>query len=109
MTTKTETGLKVLVFQEDKTWVAQCLEHDIAAQGSSIRHALDALGYTLLEQITLDQEDGLEPLSQIGQAPERYFSLFQKGLRLSDEIQIPSTATPRKQELTHMNEMRISA
>lgn len=49
--------------------VAQGIEYDIAAQGRDIASALAAFGRTLAGQISLDVENGREPMEGIGPAP----------------------------------------
>jgi predicted RNase H-like HicB family nuclease len=66
-------SVSVLLHQDGDAWVAQCLEKDLVAQGSSEEEAkkrfLDALG----AQIAWDLRDKRPPLSGLAQAPKRYF------------------------------------
>ena len=61
-------NLRFVVFQEI-SWVAQCLDYDIAAQGHTKARAMESLERTILGQIHLDIEDGKEPLQDIGKPP----------------------------------------
>ena len=70
-------------------WVAQCLEHDIAAQGPTIEVAQDAFVRVLAAQIAVARHHGEEPLAAFEQAPSYYWERFERALRLADPIQIP--------------------
>jgi hypothetical protein len=72
-----EIRLRILLFQENSMWIAQCLDHDFATQGHSTRIALDALERLINGQIDLDIENQLEPLQDIPQAPKEYFDQFE--------------------------------
>ena len=96
-----EIRLRVLLFQENGMWIAQCLDYDFAVQGLSTRIALDAFERLIVGQITLDIENQLEPLQDIAQAPREYFDQFEKAYQLEakrsfqppqDILQMPSHA-----------------
>jgi len=87
--------LSVLLLKEGESWAAQVLEYDIAAQGKTIKLASDALERTIVGQIVLDATNGAVPLSDIPQAPKRYWDQFfkdaerlddRKSVRVPDEI-----------------------
>lgn len=65
--------VSVWLHKDGNAWVAQCLDKDLAAQGSTEEDAkkrfMDALG----AQIAWDLHDGRAPLSALPQAPRRYF------------------------------------
>ena len=48
--------LRILLFEEDGTWAAQCLEHDIAAQGKTMEEAARCLAITIVAE--LEMRDG---------------------------------------------------
>jgi hypothetical protein len=58
-----------VVFIKDQcaTWVAQCLEFDIAAQGKTIKDAQRAFERTFLGQVMLDLHHKRQPLEGIGE------------------------------------------
>jgi hypothetical protein len=68
----------VLLLQEGKTWIAQCLEWDIAAQGDTIDHALNSFERTFVGQIILDIDADKLPLEGISQSPKEYWEKFEK-------------------------------
>ena len=77
-------NLSVLIFQEDKTWIAQCLEWDVAAQGKTIDDALGSFERTFVGQIILDVEAGRNPLEGTSQAPREYWKMFDIAKKLEE-------------------------
>jgi hypothetical protein len=77
--------LSVLILQEDKTWVAQCLEYDIVAQGETIAKATQAFEKTLVGQIIIDVKHKKRPLEDIPSAPKFYWDKFENAERLQDK------------------------
>jgi len=71
--------LKVVVFQEGGLWVAQCLDHDVCAQGPDLETVHARL------HVALTAEDNLESLPK---APEHFFKLWDRKSPAS-----PKTAT----------------
>ena len=76
--------LSVLLFNEGETWVVQCLEYDIVAQGESPRAALEALGWTVGAHILLDREKRRKPFSTLQPAPDSFREKFTNAIPLSD-------------------------
>ena len=89
-------ALRVIYLRETDYWVAQCLEHDIAAQGKTLSEVEDAFRKTLVGQIILDLRKGREPLEDIKPAPSMYWRKFREGLRLGvdSNIELPSDIPP---------------
>ena len=69
--------LSVLFIRQDGQWVAQALEHDLAAQGASFELAKRAFKQTVCGQIVLDRKLGREPLTHLSPAPEEYWVAFE--------------------------------
>ena len=65
--------VSVLLHKDGDAWVAQCLEHDLAAQAPSQEEAKKRFLRTLGQQILLDFMEGRAPLEWLPQAPARYF------------------------------------
>jgi hypothetical protein len=63
----------VRVLLEVGSYVAQCLEYDIAAQGKSPVEALDNWRLTAMGQVALDKRAGKEPLVALPCAPIFYW------------------------------------
>lgn len=68
--------LRVLFIRDGAHWVAQALEHDIAAQGPSLKLARRAFERTLMGQIRLDQMQGRTPITHLPPAPSEFFDAF---------------------------------
>lgn len=69
--------VRVLLFlDEGKTWIAQGLEYDIAAQGKTLKEAQEAFNRMFITKIILDLNNGVDPLSQLSEAPEEYQQMF---------------------------------
>ena len=65
--------ISVLLFKEGDAWVAQGLEHDLAAQGPSIELVQRAFLSALAGQFKLDLQQKRAPLSHLQPAPMRYW------------------------------------
>lgn len=68
--------LHILLIQDDEAWSAQCLEHDIAAQGKTRQEAVAELTYTIEAELALRAARGVEGLSDIPRAPDDYWRQF---------------------------------
>lgn len=84
--------LSVLLVREGDTWVAQCLQYDIAAQGKTIADAKAAFAHTFAGQVCVDLHHSVKPMSGFQPAPKEYWDRFLSGERLVDRqpIYIPS-------------------
>ena len=71
------TYLSVLFIRQGDYWVAQALEHDIAAQGASLQLTQRTFEETLSGQIALDRKFGREPLKHLPPAPREYWDAFE--------------------------------
>jgi hypothetical protein len=78
--------LRVLLRREEfGSWIAQCLEHNIVAQGSSIPGAIRCFVATLVAQIRLDLERHRLPLESVPPAPREYESQYASAVALREE------------------------
>jgi len=66
----------VLMIKEGDRWVAQCLEHDIAAQGKNMRDAAYELQKTFLSELAVCEELGYNFPGTISKAPDYYWKMF---------------------------------
>ena len=89
MTAKTPKLLRVLLIPEGRFWVAQCIDHDIAAQGLDMDGARRAFLKTLSAQILADLGAAREPLSSIQPAPDWYFQAYEQADELPDVLHSP--------------------
>jgi hypothetical protein len=90
MAPKQSIFMRVLLMPEGDFWVAQALEHDIAAQGRSEDGARQAFLKTLSAQAQLDIENGREPLQDIPPAPDWYFEAYQEARESDSFLKEPS-------------------
>lgn len=68
--------LRVLVVRQGRQWLAQGLEYDLAAQGTTNRAAIRSFVRIFRARIERDRKLGREPLSGIPQAPERFLEAW---------------------------------
>jgi hypothetical protein len=88
MTNKT-LSLSVLLLKEGESWVAQVLEHDIAAQGKTVSDATCSLRKIIAGQGFLDIQNGLEPLAGISAAPDYYRAMFENAEETKRTLHVP--------------------
>lgn len=88
--------LKVVLICDQGLWVAQCLEHDIAAQGKSIKAAMRTFSKLFAGQVFLDIENGKEPLEDFTPAPVEYWEMLEEAspLKTPTPIKMPPTLAP---------------
>ena len=80
--------MRVLLLKEDAVWIAQCLEYDIAAQGTSITEAKAAFVLHFAAQIEVALKHGDKPLADFASAPQNYWDRFSASERLADPIRV---------------------
>ena len=73
-----EETIRAVVFQEDRMWIAQCLEYDIAVQADGVDELKRRLFGTLQAELQARIDDGDKPFNGIGRAPDRFFELWDK-------------------------------
>ena len=84
--------LSVLFFQEPDSpdvWIAQALEHDIAAYGVDIPAATRALVRTLKGHVQVEARRNREPLSTLRPAPDMFWTIWRQRI---DARQSPTPA-----------------
>lgn len=85
--------LKILLFTEGSTWIAQSLQIDITAQGDSHTKALERLSVLFWAQYYLDEQAGRIPFSAALKAPKRYWEMFKKGNKVAVHLNLPPIPT----------------
>ena len=80
--------LNVLLLK-DGAWTAQCLEHDIAAQGETIQEAMFELTRTLVAEVCLCAARGDHSLDSIPPAPRFYWQRYQDVGEPVDSRRVP--------------------
>lgn len=83
MTTESET-IRVIVFQDNGMWVAQCLEHDIGAQATDIDTLNARLEVVLRMEFKASMEKHGKPFAGIAPAPERFQLMWEHRTRSLD-------------------------
>ncbi len=68
-----EIKLTILIHRDGPAYIAQCLEHDVAAQGNSSDDCKVRFVKTLRSQIAADLAKGLFPLSELDPAPPKFW------------------------------------
>jgi hypothetical protein len=88
--------VSIVILHDGEAWVAQCLEYDVTAQGTSMKKAMKAFEKTFIGQIILDIKADKEPLQGIPQAPAEYWDKFEEGERLADRkpFRVPEGVPP---------------
>jgi hypothetical protein len=88
-----ERHLNLRVFFREKrpgVWLAQGVDHDISAQGTTLEHAKHTFALSLLGQVMLDIEAGREPLAGLGPPPAESLEGFERGWPLATrELTLP--------------------
>lgn len=69
-------NLNVLLMKDGDAWSAQCLEHNIAAQGETTDAAILELTRTIVGELALRAEREQEGLADIPRAPDMYWEMF---------------------------------
>lgn len=87
-------------------WSAQCLEYDIAAQAQTLLDLQDELVRVLVTHVAASVQLGRTPFSDIKPAPQRFWELYEGGLRFESRPQRFSCATMTLPPITP--ELRIA-
>lgn len=101
------TKLRILVFKEiQDAWSAQCLEHDIAAQGETIQEALQQLALVIIGELTMRNGD----LSEIGPPPDEIIDMFtNKGAKINKEPKLRNLLSDWKNRpALSISELRVA-
>jgi len=77
-------SLSVLLFLDDKKWIAHCLEYDIVAQGKTIQSAKESFEKTFVGQVVLDIINKRSPLEGISQSPKEIWDMFKDGIKVEE-------------------------
>lgn len=85
--------INVVLLCDQGIWVAQCLEHDIAAQGKTIKQAMKTFSKSFAGQVFMDVENGKQPLEDFTPAPVEYWDMLREAEPLESltAIKMPTT------------------
>ena len=74
--------VRVIIYPEaddhHRVWIAQCLEYDIVSQGNTIEQVLNRLSRNFAATIYVSEEQGKQPFEGIGEAPQKFWDMFEK-------------------------------
>jgi hypothetical protein len=68
--------VRVVVFKEGDSYIAQCLEYDICTQAKSPKELQKRFALNLFSNVAVCMELG-KPLTDIPRAPQRYWKMFE--------------------------------
>jgi hypothetical protein len=77
--------IRAVLFEEGGAWSAQCLDYDIAAQAETFLDLHDEVARVLVAHIAASIELGREPFASVKPAPQRFWELYEKGLRVESK------------------------
>ncbi len=87
--------LSILLFNEGNTWIAQCLEWDIAAQDDSPTKALQAFEVVFWTRVMRDDELGRPLFQNVESAPAELWQQFRAGMPFRDAYPLRPPAAIR--------------
>jgi len=86
--------ISVVLYQEEDRWIAQGLEFDITARGSSPVEASQRFFLKVGAELIMSLELGDEtPLSTLGTAPQKFWEMFQNAPMRVDTDEKPIRLT----------------
>ena len=80
--------LKVLLFQEEGSWIAMVLEYYIVAQGDTIEEAIHDLSRLTCGEMIMRNRGTMQPLDDIPKAPHMFWEWYGRATP-SDHSLIP--------------------
>lgn len=81
--------VRVIVYPEGDTYIAQCLEFDIATQAKDIPSLLERLDMTIDAECAMSREMNEEPFKRIAPAPNYFHDLWEKRSVTLQHLHIP--------------------
>jgi len=81
--------INVVLYQEDKWWIAQGLEFDISAQASSLPELHNLFAMKVATEIAISQDLKIQPLAGIAPAPDLFWQMFKEAT-----MEVSAGATP---------------
>ena len=87
------TVFTVLCVQKSGYWFAQCLDHNIAAEGSTIEEARENWAKLLESHLRVAKKLKQEPFTNIGEVPEKYIELYREKCEVEKQEPVPLQMT----------------
>jgi hypothetical protein len=85
--------LRAVFFREGENWVAQCLEHDIAAQAATLPELSHRLRQTIAAELHFAQARGVAPFEGIVAAPDHFVQMYDRAeMRVTEDAAQPGPA-----------------
>jgi hypothetical protein len=85
--------LNVLMIKDGDSWTAQCLQYDIAGQGSTIKEAQSAFEYALVVEVGYAAQNG-RTLDDLPTAPQCYWKKYAEASKMEpatpEPLRVPS-------------------
>lgn len=86
--------LDIVVFQAGKAWGAQCLQHDIGAQGSTLLDVLYEMQRALVGHVAVCRQLNMKPFEGFAAAPQEYWDMWSDSVKVEPELAPFSMPTP---------------
>jgi hypothetical protein len=100
--------VSILLSNEGGTYIAQCLEWDIAAQDQTPTKALEAFEVVFWARVMRDLEKGRPILRNIEAAPDELWDQFRAGMPLQNAYPLKPPASVRVPR-AEVTEIRLAA
>ena len=104
--------LRILLVSDGGSWTAQCLEHDIAAQGKTIENALLEFQRTLVAEVCLCAARGEQGLESVPRAPQLYWTKYHEAGELVSRDRyapfVPDCDLPPAFMIPEFRELRVA-
>ena len=68
--------LRIVLFEGEGAWFAQCLEYDLGGQGATKEEAAEAFFTNLVHRVSIDRMLGRRPLAGVGAAPDDFVQMW---------------------------------
>ena len=75
---KSDGGIRIIVFRDGDSWIAQCLEYDICAQASDLDELRSRIAATIEAERDFSRQSGKKPFEGIAPSPKHYFDMWEK-------------------------------
>ena len=83
------TVFTVLCVQKSGYWFAQCLDHNIAAEGSTLEEARENWARLFESHLRVAEKLKQEPFTNIGDVPEEYIELYREKIEVGKQEPVP--------------------
>jgi hypothetical protein len=95
--------IRAVAFRSGDYWMAQCLEHDLAALAVRLEELPSELSRVLTLHVEASRQNGVEPFKGFPPAPRRFWKMYEASTQV-----IPILGTARPDEMLEID-TRIAA